>query len=206
MTIKKYKTLIIFDWDDTLFPTSWTVSNGIDLSDSSIQNKYIVYFSRLDMLLYKLLTTCLKYGTVFIVTNAVIRWIQVSSNMLPNTQKVINNNIKIVSARDLYQEKYPSQMDLWKKLVFDELVLKNFDKCKHQHVISVGDAEHEFKALVDLYNESSVTKHRLLKTVRFVRNPSFNTVVDEIEVLNSCIIKVLTNNDHMDLKFKDKKK
>ena len=31
----KYRTLVIFDWDDTLFPTSWTVKNNINLSDDT---------------------------------------------------------------------------------------------------------------------------------------------------------------------------
>lgn len=212
--MKKFKTLIIFDWDDTLFPTSWVVGNDIDLADPKIQNKFIVYFSRLDMLLYKLLTTCIEYGTVFIVTNAVIKWVQVSSSILPNTQKIINNNIKILSARDTYQSDYPDRMDLWKRLTFQDLVFNNFDKhkhknkdkYKHQHIISIGDAEHEFNALINLYNESSITKDRLLKTIRCIKNPSFESLIDELEVLNSCIIKVLTTTDHMDLKFKDKKK
>lgn len=203
--MKKYKTLIIFDWDDTLFPTSWVVENNIDLSDSDTQTKFMIFFSRLDILLYNLLSTCLKYGDVFIVTNAAIKWVQISSSVLPRIQKIINKHITVVSARDRYQKEYNDRIDIWKKLTFQDLISYNFDKRKHQHVISIGDAEHEFNALTDLYNTSSITKHRLLKTIRFIRMPSFDTLTDQLQVLDSCIIKVLTNHDHMDLKFKNKK-
>ncbi|ARF09722.1 hypothetical protein Indivirus_2_101 [Indivirus ILV1] len=203
--MKKYKTLIIFDWDDTLFPTSWVVDNNIDLSDKDIQNKFIIYFSQLDVLLYNLLTTCLKYGTVFVVTNATIKWIQTAASVLPHTHNILYDGINVISARDTYQNEYPDQMNIWKKLTFQDLISNNFDKHKHQHVVSIGDAEHEFNALTDLYNESSITKHRLLKTIRLIRAPSFNALIDELDVLNSCIVRILTNHDHMDLKFKDKK-
>lgn len=201
----KYRTLVIFDWDDTLFPTTWTVKNNINLSDDTTHHKYIVYFSKLDMLLYKLLSECLRSGSVFIVTNAVKRWVSVSSSILPNTQKIINNNIQIISARDEYQEKYPNNIELWKRMTFQDLVSKYFNKYPFQHIISVGDAEHEFNALTDLYNESSITRHRLLKTVRFIREPSFDALIDQLEVLDNCINKVLNNKEHMDLTFKSKK-
>ena len=202
----KYRTLIIFDWDDTLFPTTWTVLNNINIGDQNTHSKYIVYFSKLDMLLYKLLSECLRFGTIIIVTNAVLKWISIASSILPNTQKLLNKNIQIVSARDEYQEKYPDRPDIWKKMVFQDLVSKYFNKYPFQHIISVGDAEHEFNALTDLYNESSITKNRLLKTVRFIREPSFDALIDELEVLVNCIHKVLTRQQHVDLKFKDKKK
>lgn len=206
MNNNKYRTLVIFDWDDTLFPTTWTVSNNINLSDDGISthNKFIVHFSKLDMLLYKLLSECLKFGTVIIVTNAVLKWITMSSSMLPNTQNLFKN-IQIISARDMYQKQYPDKPELWKKIVFQDLVSKYFDKYPFQHIISIGDAEHEFNALTDLYNESSITKHRLLKTVRFIREPTFDSLIDELEVLNKNMHKILTSREHMDLKFKDKK-
>ena len=90
MSIKN-KTLIILDWDDTLFPTSWATKNDIDLTDPDTQNKYIVSFSKLDLLLHKLLTNFLNCGTVIIVTNATLGWVLISSNILPSTQELIKS-------------------------------------------------------------------------------------------------------------------
>src|SRR2546423_12365702 len=41
-------TLIIIDWDDTLYPTSWSVDNSIDLTDPKSRYKYIKHFELLD--------------------------------------------------------------------------------------------------------------------------------------------------------------
>jgi hypothetical protein len=200
----KYKTLIIFDWDDTLFPTTWIVRNNINLSEEETKNKFIVYFSKLDMLLYKIFSECMKYGTIFIVTNASFRWVETSSEILPNTKKLLNKYIKVISARDRYQEEFPTEVSMWKKLSFQDLVSKYFNKFPFQQIISIGDADHEFYALIDLYNESSITKHRLLKTIRLIREPQFDFLIDQLEVLNKSIHKILKNKNHMDLTFKNK--
>lgn len=200
----KYKTIIIFDWDDTLFPTTWVVKNNINLADDNVKNKFIVYFSKLDMLLYKIFSECMKYGTIFIVTNASFRWAMTSSNILPNTQKLFDKYIKVISARDIYQEQYPTEISMWKKLTFQDLVSKYFNKFPFQQIISIGDADHEFYALTDLYNESSLTKKRLLKTVRLIREPQFDFLIDQLEVLEKSIHKILKSKNHMDLTFKNK--
>ena len=198
------KTLIIFDWDDTLFPTFWTIQNNINLIDKKVQNQYIVFFAKLDTILYQILTKLLNYGNVAIVTNAGSKWIMVSSCMLPNTQKILRDKILILSARDAYQNKYPDQMHLWKKKVFRNIVAEHFKDHNLQNIISIGDAEYEFTALTDLYNHNSVIKKRLLKTIRFKKEPSFDDLMDQLEVFNECAIKIVLNSDHMDLKFENK--
>lgn len=197
-----YKTLIILDWDDTIFPTSWVIKNNINLNDKNMQNQYIVFFARLDGILYDLLHKLLKHGQVIIVTNAVIKWVIVSSNILPYTQKILKEKILILSARDAFQNKYPNEMHKWKKKIFEKIVEQYFIKHKLQNILSVGDAEHEFNALTDLYNEHSIVKLRLLKTIRFMKDPSFDQLIDQLEVFNNCADNVLSSKKHMDLIFK----
>ena len=197
----EHKTLIIFDWDDTLFPTSWLVQNNINLSDELMRNKYIILFTRLDTLLNQLLLIATKHGKVIIVTNAVHKWIDTSLNMLPNTKRLIHNNIDIISARELYQDKYPDQMGVWKKLVFHNYVIEHFKTNLLQNIISVGDAEHEFNALIDLYNAQSVVKKRILKTIRFIKNPTFDSLLDQLNVLKSSLVQIIRSKKHMDLVF-----
>jgi len=202
--MNNHKTLIIFDWDDTLFPTFWTIQNNINLSDKKAQNQYIVFFAKLDTLLYQMLTNLLKYGDVAIVTNAGARWIVISSSMLPNTQKILRDKILILSARDAYHNEYPDQMHIWKKKVFKDIVTDYYKKYTLQNIISIGDAEYEFIALTDLYDHNSVIKKRLLKTVRFKKEPSFDDLMDQLEVFNNSSDKIILNNNHMDLKFENK--
>ncbi len=204
----KHKTLIILDWDDTLFPTSWITKHGINLLIPVIREKYMVFFSQLDMLLHSLLSKLLKCGTVVIVTNAMIKWVVISSYILPNTQRLIKENIKIVSARDDHSDKHPGQMGIWKKKTFEQLVLEHFlDHYQVQNIISVGDAEYEFRALINLYNKhgpESGTK-RLLKSVRLMANPSFELLIDQLKVLDESVPILCKAHRHMDLVFKDGK-
>jgi len=198
----EHKTLIIFDWDDTLFPTSWLVQNNINLSDEQTRNKYIILFTRLDTLINQLLIIAMKHGKVIIVTNAVNKWIELSLNMLPNTKKLIHNNIDVISARELYQEKHPDQMGLWKRLVFQNYVNDHFKTHPLQNIISIGDAEHEFNALIELYNAHSVVKKRILKTVRFIKDPTFESLLDQLNVFKNCLVQIIRSKKHMDLVFK----
>lgn len=199
----KYKTLIILDWDDTLFPTTWIIKNNINLTNTNMQNHYIVLFSKLDIILSQILSKFIKYGQVVIVTNAASKWVSVSLNILPLSKELIHDKIFIISAREFCQEKYPNQMPLWKKFIFKRLVANYFLDHKLQNIISIGDADYEFNALLDLYNENSLIKNRLLKTIRLLKEPSFDNLIDQLYVLNNSLHKFIRIQKHMDLKFKD---
>jgi len=202
----KHKTLVILDWDDTLFPTSWITKNGINLLIPIVREKYMVFFSQLDMLLHSLLTKFLKCGTVVIVTNAMIKWVVMSSYILPNTQRIIKENIKIVSARDEHSDNHPGQMDIWKRKTFEQLVLEHFlDNYYVENIISVGDAEYEFRALINLYNKHKPGTKRLLKSVRLMSSPSFELLIDQLKVLDGCVSNLCKMHRHMDLLFKGEK-
>ena len=202
--MQNYKTLIILDWDDTLFPTSWLSKNNINLLDIDEQNKYIVFFSRLDNLLYKLFLNMIKYGQIVIITNATQKWIHISSNIIPNTQKIIQNRVPIISAKDTYEKKYPMQTSMWKKLSFKNIISDYFKSYKYQNRGSLGDADHEFYAMTDLYDEFSLRKIKLLKTVRFIKDPSHDSLIDQLEVIDNSLHHIITAKKHMDLNFNEK--
>jgi hypothetical protein len=193
------RVLTILDWDDTLFPTSWVLKNNIDLTKDDEQHKYMIFFAKLDLLLYKILTELLKNGKVAIVTHAMTKWVLTSSKILPNTQAIIMKDIKIISARELFQKKQPDKLSIWKSMIFHNLV----DYNKVQHIISVGDADYEFRALVDLYDPAH---KRLLKSVRFMSSPSYDSLIDQLEVFNKNIKQIVNHKNHMDLKFEDLEK
>jgi len=204
----KYKTLILLDWDDTLFPTSWVVKKNIDLTDPETQNKYIVFFAKLDLLLHKLLSNMLQYGKVIIVTNAVAKWVFISSIIIPNTHLLLKNRITVVSARDIYQNAYRNDGYMWKKLVFKQIAteyynnnnnVNNINNNSIENIISIGDAEYEFKALLNLNNINIKKRH--LKAIRFMTKPSYDILIDQLEVLNKSVSKIMNTNNNMDLLF-----
>ena len=44
-------TLIIIDWDDTMFPTSWLSRNNVNVNDNNTINGYQLMFTELDNVL-----------------------------------------------------------------------------------------------------------------------------------------------------------
>lgn len=204
MNINNTTTMIILDWDDTLFPTSWISNNKIEfLSNENKEILYNKFFYKLDIKLVNLFKKMDKCGTIIIITNALLNWIDMSISILPETYKIINNNnnIKIVSARGEFS-KYTNDMTGWKKMAFKrevELLSKNK---KINNIISIGDAEYEYNALINLYNNDK-NNYRLLKAVKFKRYPDIYEIDEQIDTLNNNIINICIKPSHLDLYFKE---
>ena len=198
MKITKDNTLIIFDWDDTLFPTSWIVSNNIDLTDPNTRSEYVFIFKMLDNCVSKLLTKVLNLGNVIIITNAMPEWVYLSCSVLVETQELIKK-IKIVSSRKNYQNK--TDMNNWKLYTFlDEFnIITNNNNIKN--IISIGDATYEYNALINLYKQQKNYYDRLLKSVQFVRSPTNELLMNEIKLLNESIKNICHNCEHLDLEM-----
>lgn len=198
MSITKNSSLIILDWDDTLFPTNWVLQNNINLQTSNSRDKYLVYFNELDKMLYKFLSKATKLGTVIIVTNAMPDWVAISSVVVPKTYKILKG-IEIVSARKNYKHLSNSSME-WKRYAFRDIIDREFEKPSLMNVISIGDAEYEYQALISL---NDIKKHnkKYLKSVKFMRYPSHDILVDQLGVLNSAIPQIWVKEQHLDLKL-----
>ena len=54
------KTIIILDWDDSVFPTFWTNKNMINLNNEESINEYKLYFIELDNTISNLLISLKK--------------------------------------------------------------------------------------------------------------------------------------------------
>lgn len=186
------KTLIILDWDDTLFPTSWFMKNKIDLYNMTKgqENNFI----QLDDLISNMLMTYKKYGKLIIVTNAMYRWIDMSIIILPKTKKILED-IEIISAKERYRDKFRDVMS-WKKMVFSHIANMNRDS---YNIISIGDAVYEYHALINLHNKYPYIRY--LKNVKLIENPCYNIILDQIKVLIKASSEICLANRNLDLEF-----
>lgn len=198
LEITKNSTLIILDWDDTLFPTSWTVSKNIDLINPLMRKKYAHSFNNLDNRLSRLLTLLQNYGTVVIITNAMNEWVDLSSSVLPQTKPLLQN-IEIVSAREMYQATY--NMHEWKKLAFKYLISKHHQRTQYNNLLSIGDADHEYNALIGLYNFESLP-YKYMKSVKFMRSPEYAILLAQLGDLEKNVKYICRSHRHMDLEYK----
>jgi hypothetical protein len=196
----KMSNYAFIDWDDTLFPTSWTVNNTID-----IKNKNSLFlFKSLDDTLSQFLLKLQKFCIIVIITNALTSWVNLTLTVLPSTN-LIMKNIKIVSARELYQNKY-EMMD-WKKHTFkyilhNMLVKAAIPKSQFINIISIGDAEYEYNALIDL-NNWAPDRRKTLKAIKLITSPSLDILLDELRILYKAAPFISNSRKYMDLKFAD---
>eukprot|EP01083_Nonionella_stella_P239901 839172_1 len=144
-------SLILLDWDDTLFPTSIIVEilgnrdkNGFALvCDADIE-----LLNKLGTITLELLQHLInKYGSnnIHIVTNSLQGWIKDSLSFASCISKVykqidqllINNNITMDSAQTIYGKKENSTPTIWKILCFKN-IFENKSQ-SYKHFISIGD-------------------------------------------------------------------
>ena len=187
--------LIIYDWDDTLFPTSW-VNTATTININNPQT-YISFFAELDETLYNLLSNSLQHATVIIVTNATLSWIANSTAVLPKTQYLINNKIKTISAREIHQDEHPMNPYKWKELTFAKI-----GSTKYNNIISIGDADYEYQALLNMIPKRSDKSH--YKAIQLVHLPNYETVLDQVKVIRDSITNMVQHVGHLDLQFHPK--
>ncbi|ATZ80845.1 hypothetical protein BMW23_0799 [Bodo saltans virus] len=182
--LTRKNTLFILDWDDTLFPTSWVMKNNINLINSSEREQLVDHFQSLDRTLFNFLSNIKRYGKVIIVTNAMVDWVKISSIVIPKTYNVLKT-MEIISARGLFSKSVQEPM-LWKKLTFQTIIDKEFKNKRIMNIISIGDAEYEHEALVSL-SKSYFDQIKYLKSFRLVKDPHYDFIIDQLNVLSDCI-------------------
>jgi len=217
---KLYLTnIIIIDWDDTLFPTSWINKNNIKFDDTNTIDKYKLYFLELDKTISSFLESLQKISDVYIVTNANINWIKSCLQMLHLTANaIIKNNIRLVSARDNYSNKKDSPTE-WKIFTFQDIINDilnkinfNFKKNTILNIISLGDAMYEYIALIklntflkkfieDKLKNNDCNFNYLLKNIKFMDKPEFNYIIDQIQLVDKKKDEIINKLSYIDMKF-----
>jgi hypothetical protein len=202
ININNNTTLIILDWDDTLFPTTWINKNNIEIMNKKYTEIiYQRFFKNLDIALEKLFRLLIKCGKVLIITNALLNWIDISSKIIPLTNNLLQNtnSIKIVSARGEYSSNSSDPME-WKRMAFKNELEKINKNIKINNIISIGDAEYEYNALIKLYSDD-IDNFRLLKAIKFIKYPNINQLIDQVNVLYNAISRICKEPSHLDLQL-----
>lgn len=227
------KNTIFIDWDDTLYPSTWVHNNNIDCTNKEDINKYKLFFLELDKSITNLLEilTDNNDNAVYIVTNANKKWVELCLSTLPKTKEIIEKDVIILSAKDNYNQKTNSIMD-WKVLTFRDVV-KNvyinntldidemYNPLHSSHnlhnsqfignVISIGDSNYEYTALLNLYEyfkkngfklfntSKKKEKEYLLKNVKLVDKPEFDILINQLCILKKNINVIIEQQNVVDI-------
>jgi|Transcript_46516 hypothetical protein len=191
-------TLIIFDWDDTLFPTSWTFTKGL-LDDSAMPSeKNSELFLKLAVTIERVLKSASQLGKVVIVTNAQQGWVEMCcSKLLPSLLSVLRS-VDIVSARFCHEQESDDPTE-WKRLEFlKQVELIHGSNNQHLNLISVGDSSHERQALV---SACASVQSSSGKSLKFAECPTIERLLDQLDLVNTSIVDVAEHNGHLDIEI-----
>jgi hypothetical protein len=126
-------TMIVFDWDDTLFPYHWLTVNGVNFEIISVPSKIVEEMGRFSHLICQILMKAMAIGQVYIITNAQEGWVEATASVfMPNVYSLLqdrsmDNYIRIVSARRHQERLQPDSPETWKIETFRTVILKFFD-------------------------------------------------------------------------------
>ena len=198
----KNNTLFIFDWDDTLFftthinPTKNNIFFYVSKSEEKLMNTIEYY-------VVEILNKALSKGTVLIISNSADGWVRSCANFYyPNLIPILDK-ITIISSRELYENKFPTDPIIWKVKTFNDLKqIFNFEKCKVSNIICIGDDNSEIIAAKKLGESFD---NCLVKTIKFRDKPNLKDLIKQIILINEQILRIYNYPKSLTIQV-DKKK
>ena len=174
---KTHNNLFIFDWDNTLFPTSFLTKE--ELIDVDLPEEYKDIFSILEKAIINIFNLAIDKGDVYIITNSSIGWVEFSVNKyFPNFEKLLNK-IHIISARNEYENIYPGEPKIWKQNCFLNLK-KQINLNLPTNIICFGDSLVELDAGKKL---ASKINNSFIKTLKFQEIPEPADIIKQLNLI-----------------------
>lgn len=129
---KKNDAMLIFDWDDTILPSSFLDKAQAENIDE-LPQQFHDLFREIETCAEKCLSAATKHGEVIIITNSDEGWVKYSAERwLPNLIPILKT-YRIVSARTRYERFYPNQPLCWKAAAFAHEVNEHFCLLEEAH-------------------------------------------------------------------------
>jgi len=195
-------TLTIFDWDDTLLPTTWIEAQGLRLDDYSTptEDQRVKLQSMAEQAM-KTLEIAKMHGKVIVVTNAGHGWVEQSCQKFMPSLGPLLRDLKIVSARSAYEPRGVALASEWKYFAFQSEIFEfceSFNADRSSNIISVGDSPHERQALI------RVTEglNSCVKALKLTERPGLDQLVDEHQLIGGCFRDIVNHDGNLDLCFR----
>ena len=202
MKPKQHNSIIIFDWDDTLLPTTFLTPGGIFEENMKLSDVDKNIMSKLEESVLKLLTESVEKGNVYIITNAGKGWVEYSAKKFYPSIMTILSKIKIISARGEYEKAFPGDSRQWKIEAF--LNLKNTVNMNLvTNIICIGDSLFEMEAgriLASKFSEA------FIKTVKFKEAPKMDELIKQLNVVYLQFGTIYSSIKNLTIRVEKKKK
>ena len=199
---KQHNSIIIFDWDDTLLPTSFLTPGGVFNEDMKISEYDQDKLKEIEVSVLKLLAEAVEKGNVYIITNAGKGWVEYSANKFFPSILPILEKIKIISARGEYEKIFPGNSRQWKIEAF--LNLQQYvNVTLVTNIICIGDSLFEMEAGRIL--ASKFTK-AFIKTIKFREAPKLDELLKQLKLVCAQFSSIYSSIKNLTIRVERKKK
>mmetsp|Transcript_594 Transcript_594/g.1449 ORF Transcript_594/g.1449 Transcript_594/m.1449 type:complete len:284 (-) Transcript_594:356-1207(-) len=194
-------TIFIFDWDDTVLPSTWFVRQGLRLdSASQPTDEQRAELRAMASTAIRTLRVAKRHGHVILITNAERGWIELSCRkFMPELWPCIEG-LKILSARAAYEKAgVVTSPFVWKILAFQneiEGLCQTLAPDRRLHVISFGDSAHERRALMQATEDMA---NCCRKSIKFIEQPDVAQLRKQHELVYSCFRHIAAHDGNLDL-------
>lgn len=202
------QTIIIFDWDDTICPST-TCMRQHNLSvmgprpTGELARRLQALAYEAQLLLEVAATLADK---VVVVTNAEEGWVNLSCRAwLPELLETLEK-CEVASARSQFEPTGISSPAGWKARAFEEVIERFYQRYPNQswkNIISIGDAPHEREALARVVRGAPIFRGKRCrsKSIKFVLRPNIEQLVRELQMLRDSLREIVLHDDDLDMHF-----
>ena len=175
----KFNNIFILDWDDTLLCTTVLTPYGYFDDNMIILPLKMEKIKKLEILVKKLLTITTEKGDTYIITNSEPGWVEYSCKRFFPNAFVLLDKIKIISARGIYEKKYPKDFKAWKLMTFNDII-KNYEKNLPTNIMCLGDSSYEIEAA---YGLASKFPNGFVKAIKFKEFPKIDELISQLNLI-----------------------
>ena len=202
MKPKQHNSIIIFDWDDTLLPTSFLTPGGIFNEEIQLTDSDVEKLKKIEECVFLLLTESIEKGNVYIITNAGKGWVEFSANKFYPSILGLLKKIEIISARGEYEKIFPGNSRQWKIEAFLNL-LKYVNIKLVTNIICIGDSLFEMEAGRIL---ASKFKEAFIKTIKFREAPKLDELIKQLKLVCHQFNSIYSSIKNLTIRVEKKKK
>lgn len=197
----KHETLLIFDYDDTLFPTSFLAQHGYRLDGPDASPEIQKVLDEYAQVVEKTLKEARQHGQVVILTNAETGWIELTSQKFMPSLSDLLESFPLVSARSTYEPLGITSPFEWKLKAFESVIHEHYAALRSRvvrgrNILSFGDSVHERDAAHQVCAKLART---VCKSVKFMERPDLAQLSKQHALIIDCFAQIVGHSGTLDL-------
>jgi hypothetical protein len=193
------ENLIVFDYDDTLFPTSFLAQSGYRLDGPDVSDEIKSMLDDYSEVVRRTLQQARKIGAVIILTNAETGWIELTSRKFTPSLSDLFESFPLLSARSTFEPMGISSPFQWKLRAFEVVMNKLRSGStgeKNFNVISIGDSIHERNAVHQVCGNVSGL---YCKSIKFMERPDLSSLAKQHHLIADCLHEIVSYPGALDM-------